>query len=167
MTASQKAATGDEMRFRVAAACDRTQLIRLINAAFAIETFLEGTRTDDERLAAMMTKGSVLVAEDQAGQLLGSVYTEQRGRRGYLGMLAVDPAHQGTGLARRLVQEAENRFRELDCEAVDIVVLSMRPELPPLYRRFGYVETGTGEFTPARALRPGVECHSITMSKRL
>ena len=165
--ASSSTAPNTEIIFRIASPEDAPRLIALINAAFSVEQFIEGTRTDPDRLANMMAKGAILMAEDAANRLLGSVFMEFRGERGYLGMLAVDPAHQGTGLARRLVQEAENRFRELDCEAVDIVVLSMRPELPPLYRRFGYVETGTGEFTPARALRPGVECHSITMSKRL
>jgi hypothetical protein len=44
----------------------------------------------------------------------------------------------------------------------------MRPELLPLYRRFGYVETGIEEeFRPTRALAPGVECHGIKMSKQL
>jgi hypothetical protein len=72
-------------------------LIPLINSAFAIETFLEGTRTDEERLAGMMRKGAILAAEDGAGKLLGCVYTEARGKHGYLGQLAVDPAHQCKG----------------------------------------------------------------------
>ncbi|MGD0345518.1 MAG: GNAT family N-acetyltransferase [Terracidiphilus sp.] len=167
MTADRKDATGNGIRFRVAAASDRPRLIQLINTAFSVETFIEGTRTDDERLAAMMAKGSILVAEDGAGRLLASVYTERRGKRGYLGMLAADPARQGEGLGRRMVEAAEERFREQGCEAVDITVLSMRPELPPIYRRFGYVETGTEEFKHSQPLRQGVECHCIVMSKRL
>jgi ribosomal protein S18 acetylase RimI-like enzyme len=85
------------LRIRLATSADRPRLIPLINAAFAIETFLEGTRTDEERLAAMMREGDLLAAEDGAGQLLGCVYTEVRGRRGYLGQLAFDPAHQCKG----------------------------------------------------------------------
>lgn len=158
-------ATG--IRFREAADADRPRLITLINSAFAIETFLEGTRTDEERLAAMMAKGTILVAEDGDGRLLGSVYTERRGARGYLGMLAVDPARQSPGLARRLVEAAEDLFRRQGYEAVDIVVLSLRPELPPIYRRYGYIETGTEPFKPSQPLRPGLECHGIVMSKRL
>ena len=152
---------------RPATAADRMRLIPLINSAFSIETFLEGTRTDEDRLAAMMRKGEILVAENGAGQLLGCVYTEVRGARGYLGQLAVDPASQGTGLARRIVAAAEDSLRRQGCEAVDITVLNMRPELPPIYRRFGYVETGTGEFHPSRPLKSGVECHCILMSKQL
>jgi predicted N-acetyltransferase YhbS len=153
--------------FRVADAADGPRLIPLINAAFSIETFMEGTRTDEERLAAMMEKGSILVAEDGSSQLLACVYTEVRGARGYLGQLAVEPAHQGLGLARRIVAAAEEHLRRQGCEAVDIMVLSLRPELPPIYRRFGYVETGTEEFHPSQALKSGAACHGIVMSKGL
>ena len=167
MTADRRDAAQGEIRFRVAAAIDRPRLIQLINAAFSVETFIEGTRTDDQRLAAMMAKGSILVAEEVDGRLLVSVYIERRGKRGYLGMLAVDPGRQGEGLGRRMVGAAEERFRRQGCEAVDITVLSMRPELPPIYQRFGYAVTGTEEFKHSQPLRPGVECHCIVMSKQL
>jgi len=159
--------TAPDLGIRPAVAADRPRLIPLINSAFAIETFLEGSRTNDEQLAAMMAKGAILLAEDASGCLLGSVYTELRGACGYLGMLAVDPARQGSGVARRLVAAAEDRFREQGCEAIEIVVLSLRPDLPPIYERFGFVEIRREEFTPVRSLRPGFECHGIVMSKKL
>jgi ribosomal protein S18 acetylase RimI-like enzyme len=155
------------LQFRPATLADSERLVPLINAAFSIETFLEGTRTDSPRLGAMMKKGSILLAEDPSGQLLACVYTELRGNRGYLGQLAVSPAHQGSGLARRLVAAAEDRFRALGCHAVDITVLSLRPELPPIYRRFGYIETGTEEFGPSRTLKSRADCHCIVMTKQL
>jgi len=155
------------LRVRLATAADVSRLTPLINSAFSIETFLEGTRTDEERLAAMMRKGEILVAENGSGQLLGCVYSEVRGARGYLGQLAVDPACQGAGLGSLIVRAGEDQLRRLGCEAVDIAVLSMRPELLPVYRGFGYIETGTEEFRPSRPLKPGVECHCIVMSKQL
>ena len=51
---------------RLATEADRPRLIPLINSAFAIETFLEGTRTDEECLAGMMQKGTILAAENAA-----------------------------------------------------------------------------------------------------
>jgi hypothetical protein len=36
-----------------------------------------------------------------------------------------------------------------------------------IYRRFGYVETGTEEFIRARPLKDGLGCHCIVMSKKL
>ena len=115
-----------------------------------------------------MQAGAILLAEDSSGQLLACVSTEVHGVRGYLGQLAVDPAHQGKGLGHLMVKAAEEHLRTEGCEAVDITVLSMRPELLPLYRRFGYVETGVVEnFRPVRQLAPGVQVHGIKMSKTL
>jgi predicted N-acetyltransferase YhbS len=161
--------TAKKIQFRDAVPADRAQLIPLINTAFSIESFFEsdGTRTDEERLRAAMQKGSILVAESADGKLLASIYMERRGRRGYLGMLAVKQARQREGIGRQIVEAAEDRFRQAGCEAVDITVLSPRTELPPIYRRFGYVETGTEEFKSPRPLRSGVACHCIVMSKRL
>jgi ribosomal protein S18 acetylase RimI-like enzyme len=155
------------LRIREATAADRPRLVSLINSAFSIESFIGGTRTDNQQLAAMMEKGAVLMAEDASGCLLASTYMERRGPRGYLGMLAVAPAHQGKGLAHRIVQAAEDHLRRQGCQAVDITVLSLRAELLPIYRRFGFVETGTDEFHTTRPLAPGVKCHCIVMSKQL
>lgn len=165
--AIQSGKGGAQLRIREATAADCPRLIPMINAAFAVETFFDGTRTDDARLTSMMRKGAILIAEDGNGDLLASVYMETRGARGYLGMLAVDPTHQGRGLARLMMEAGEGRFRRMGCEAVDITVLNLRTELPPLYHRLGYAETGTEEFHPSTPLKPGVECHCIVMSKRL
>jgi ribosomal protein S18 acetylase RimI-like enzyme len=159
--------TSPALFIRAAAAEDRPRLILLINSAFAIEKFLEGTRTDEPRLAAMMEKGEILLAEGEGSQLLASVYTELRGNRGYMGMLAVHPEHQRVGLGRRLLTAAEERFRQQGCEAVDITVLSLRPELLPIYRHCGFVEAGTEPFVPSRPQRTDLDCHCIVMSKPL
>lgn len=167
MTNDHIEASPIDIRFREATTEDSPRLIELINAAFSIETFLDGTRTNEERLAQTLANGTILVAEDAAGRLLASIYMENRGERSYLGMLAVDPARQREGLGRRLMTEAESRLRAQGCKAVDIVVLNLRPELPPIYQRFGYVITGAEPFKPTRTLKPGMECHGIMMTKQL
>lgn len=152
---------------RLATPADVPAVIALVNSAFAVETFLHGTRTDEERLAEMMRAGHLLVAEEGPGDIAAAVYIELRGARGYFGMLSVDPARQGRGYGRRMVEAAEDFCRTRGCAAMDITVLSLRPELPPLYRKLGYTETGIEEFHPSRPLKPGYECHSIIMSKPL
>ena len=60
------------LRVRLATPADRPRLVELINSAFAIERFIEGTRTSDDDLTGLMAKGSFLIAEDNAGRLLAS-----------------------------------------------------------------------------------------------
>jgi len=154
------------IRVRLATAADAPRVIALVNAAFTVETFVEGTRIDEQRLAEMMRDGNLLVAQDGSGRIAAVVYVEVRGTRGYFGMLAVDPAQQGAGYGRKMVEAAEEFCRDRGCEAIDITVLSLRPELTPFYRKLGYVETGTDAHLSI-PLKPGYECHAILMSKRL
>jgi GNAT superfamily N-acetyltransferase len=146
---------------------DMNAMIAVINAAFVVEDFIEGTRTDSANMTEMMHKGEFLLAEDGSGKLLASVYTEVRGERGYLGMLAVDPRRQGTGIGRLMVEAAENQCRRRGCRWMDLRVLSPRAELLPFYEKLGYAQIRTEEFRPPRPLRGGIECYGIIMSKPL
>lgn len=166
MTRATRPPRPDEsVSLRVALRADIPALVRLINAAFVVEQFVfEGDRINAEETRAFMETGSFLVAEGADG-FAGCVYLEIRDGRGYLGLLAVDPARQGTGLGRKLVGAAEDYFRNQECCAVDLRVISQRTPLPPFYRRLGYVEIGTAPFSSS--LQPRVPGHYIIMSKRL
>ena len=141
-------------------------MIRVANMAFSVETFLEGTRTDEVRMTAIMQKGEFLVGEE-SGRIVACVYVEARGNRGYFGMLAVDPQFQGQGFGKKMMEAAEQRLRQRGCTHVDISVLSLRSSLVGLYQKHGYSQTGTEEFRPSRPLKPGAVCHSIILSKAL
>jgi ribosomal protein S18 acetylase RimI-like enzyme len=156
----------DQIDIRHARSGDIPALVSVINQAFAIEKFLAGTRTDEERLAATMREGILLLAE-RDGQTLACVYVELRGERAYFGMLAVDPNQQGQGLGKLMTDAAEQYGRNPSCKCMGIGVLSLRPELLPFYRNLGYQETGTEEFRPSRPLQGKVSCHCIVMSKPL
>lgn len=153
---------------RLATVADVLAAIPVVNAAFAIESFLKGTRTDETGITEMMQEGEFLVAgEEESGRVVASVYVENRGERGYLGMLAVEPSWQGSGLGRQMVEAAEQHCRKLGCKHMDIIVLSLRPELLPFYSKLGYTERGTEDFCPSRPLKPGVNCRCILISKAL
>lgn len=153
------------VNIRLAQGADVQALARLINAAFRVEQpFIEGDRINPDGVRAYLEKGKFLLVEDSGG-LVGCVYVELRGDRGYLGLLAVDPPRQGTGLGRKLMDTAENYFRAAGCRAINLRIVSARAPLPAFYRHLGYAETGTAPFAPDVPVK--VPCHYILMSKCL
>jgi GNAT superfamily N-acetyltransferase len=155
----------ESVRIRFAHNADVEPLSALINIAFRVELpFIEGDRINPAGVREYMKKGRFLLAEDSVG-LAGCVYVEVRGDRGYLGLLGVEPRRQGTGLGRKLMDAAEQLFRDAHCVAVDLRIVSARTPLPGFYRHLGYVETGTAPF--AHDVPTKVPCHYIVMSKSL
>ncbi|MGB8476578.1 MAG: GNAT family N-acetyltransferase [Candidatus Acidiferrum sp.] len=155
----------DSECIRFASVDDLGGLTKLINAAFVVERpFLDGERIDDQGTREFFDKGKFLIVEEAPG-IVGCVYCEVRDERGYLGLLAVDPLRQGTGLGRKLMAAAEKYFRDSGCQAVDLRIISPRVPLPLFYRHLGYVEIGTAPFSPSMPIKvPG---HYILMSKHL
>jgi GNAT superfamily N-acetyltransferase len=151
--------------FRKADASEIDPLVNLINTAYLVEQFFkDGPRVDRGRVVALMTRGTFLVADEPSGPA-GCVYVEVRpNRRGYFGLLAVDPRCQGTGLGRRLVQAAEALCREAGCLAIDLRIVNLREELPAFYRRLGYRELGTEPYEDGATKLP---CHFIVMTRDL
>ena len=151
---------------RFATAGDAPQITTVINAAFRIAEgfFIDGNRITQAEVEESLTKGAFLLAETD-GKLNGCVYVEMRGERSYLGLLSVDPTSQQGGLGSRLMIEAERYCRERGSHSMDILIVSLREELPAFYEKRGYVENGT---TPFPADVPTkVPCHFINMSKPL
>jgi GNAT superfamily N-acetyltransferase len=155
----------ESVRIRHAERADVESLAALINIAFRVELpFIDGDRINPEGVRAYMEKGKFLLAEDSSG-LAGCVFAEFRGDRGYLGLLGVEPRRQGTGLGRRLMEAAEELFRDAHCVAIDLRIVSARTPLPGFYGHLGYLETGTAPLPPDAPVK--VPCHFILMSKSL
>lgn len=150
---------------RRAAVADVPEIVRVTNAAYRVEDFfIDGDRTAAAEVQAKLgsATGGFVVIDAPGGGLAASVYVERRGTRTYFGMLSVDPAHQGTGLARRLIEAVEAHARAAGSVALDIDVVNLREELPAFYARLGFTPTGTAPFANPRATRPA---HLITMTR--
>jgi GNAT superfamily N-acetyltransferase len=155
----------NDLQLRFASDGDAQAIAALVNAAFKVERFfIDGDRISPETVRQMLRTGKFLLAEEGSA-LIACVYVELRGQRGYFGLLAVDPARQGAGLGRKMVAEAEDYARAAGCAFMDLLIVNLRAELPPFYRRLGYVETGSEPF-PADA-SPRQPCHFVKMSKPL
>lgn len=137
----------------------------LVNSAFAVERFFkDGDRTNPEQVRRMMAEGTFLLLVD-GDSPLACVYVRLGGERAYIGLLAVRPTGQNKGVGKRMMREAESYARAAGCKFADLRTVSLRTELPPLYRRLGYTETGTEPADVIPDLKQPV--HFIWMSKAL
>lgn len=155
------------MNFRFAEESDLPALEAMINAAFEIEqSFKLEPRLDPEHTRDYFINGRFLLAEDDAG-LAGCVYVELKGETAYLGLLSVDPSRQKTGLGRRLSVAAEDFARASGAHRMELTVVNLRTDLPPFYRRLGYVEVGEEPMPEEWARRINRPCHFIRMARSL
>ena len=151
--------------YRDAKESDVDAIVRVVNTAFLVEQFfIERDRTNPETVRDLMKKGKFLIAED-GPSLVACAYLQISGDRGYFGMLSVDPSRQRMGVGRQIVAAAEKYFRDAGCKFSDLKIVNVRTDLQVLYRRLGYVQTGTAVYddpTPTK-----IPVHFIAMSKSL
>ena len=118
------------------------ELSTLINSAYRGDSsrkgwtteagLLDGQRTDPFTLKKLIDdEGSViLIAQDEdSDKIYGCVNLKNQLQRCYLGMLTVDPALQGKGLGKQLLEEAEAFAGFWDCTEIFMTVISVRTEL--------------------------------------
>ena len=107
---------------------------------------LGGQRTDVAALAESLADPAhlLLVAVDPDGALAGCVDVADRGEGlAYLGLLTVDPAGQGRGLAKQLIDRAEaEAATRFAATRMEMTVIRHRAELIAYYERRGYRLTG-------------------------
>ena len=153
------------MKIRAATRDDAASVAALVTLAYRVEAFfVDGDRTNPNEVTRRLERGDFLMLEDD-GVLIGCVYVEVRGERGYFGMLSIDPLRQRQGLGAVLVDAAEKWCSQNGCRVVEIEVVNLRTELPPFYRRLGYVDEGTRPVPdPERCKLP---CHFVVMTKDL
>ena len=149
---------------REAGPADADRIAALVNRAFSAESWFKSRTAPMHTGAGVVGKGVFLLLEEDT-RLLACVYLEPRGDRVYLGMLSVEQDVQGRGIGRRMMQQAEDFARRAGHVAIDLRIVHVREELPPYYRKLGYVESGT---EPAPDF-PGVKIpiHFVLMSKSL
>jgi ribosomal protein S18 acetylase RimI-like enzyme len=143
------------MTLEIATMADVAAIVGLVESAFRGHAsragwtteadLLDGRRTGpDEISAALAHPGQrILIERDPVGGLLASVVLKRDGDAAWLGMLAVRPTRQGSGLGRQVVAEAERWAREnWQASRMRMTVIVQREELIAWYERRGYRRTG-------------------------
>ncbi len=136
------------LTIREANPADQPTLMRIINAAFAVEKLAapgqpaikNEERLTEAELQDYASRGTFLLAEDchPVAAVFVQPQPDVRPHAGFLGLLAVDPGHQRHGLGRRMTAAAEQWLAAHNCRFVELDTLDVRPELAPVYQAMGY-----------------------------
>tara|TARA_R110002096_G_scaffold434832_5_gene658240 strand:- start:43787 stop:44278 length:492 start_codon:yes stop_codon:yes gene_type:complete len=144
---------------------DLNAIVALINEAYVVEShFITGPRIAAEEVAASIAAEEVVALRDRE-VVIATAHMAVHQRTGHLGLISVHPKMQGQGLGRRIIEIAESLAIVRGATQMQLEVVNLREELPPFYRKLGYVETGTAPFDdPKPTLLP---VHFVTMGKPL
>jgi len=72
------------------------------------------------------------------GAIAGSCMAGYDGHRGWIYYLAITPALQRKGLARKLVQHAENVLSRLGCPKINLMVRNTNDQAIQFYHKIGF-----------------------------
>jgi ribosomal protein S18 acetylase RimI-like enzyme len=93
-----------------------------------------------ERVAREITRDTAVFLVAEVGdRLAGVVFATHDGRKGWVNRLAVAPAFQRMGLARRLVREVERRLESRGIEITSALIESENETSIAFFRAIGYV----------------------------
>ncbi len=81
---------------------------------------------------------TLLVHAAEPGRVTGTLMVGYDGHRGWMYYLASDPAARGGGIARALVQRAEEFLRAQGCPKVELMVRGTNAAALGFYDRLGY-----------------------------
>lgn len=160
------------LSFRFATADDAPAIVALVESAYRGDDsrrgwtteadLLGGQRTDEAMVREVIARPGALVILAFRGERLVACCELQGPRtdgpsadaphgcapaatrdHAYFGMFAVDPTLQGGGVGRAVLAEAERvAATEWHASALEMTVITLRPELIAWYERRGYARTG-------------------------
>jgi predicted N-acetyltransferase YhbS len=155
------------MLIRSALKKDADSLVALLREAYANERDYFPDEFVSEVAKAFASSDTLLVAEDDGGQLLGCVcaYRErQPDGSGRIGLLAVRDGAGRRGVGGQLMESAEAHLGTQGCAALSIGVLDFKPRwLREWYERLGYTFMGIGRLN----VQPLKRCRLAVLQKRL
>lgn len=134
---------------------DATAITTLLNSAYRGESSKNGWTTE-----AYLIEGEIRCDEDMVKEVMqqpnnvllkytetentitGCVNLQQHSNKVYLGMFAVSPLLQNSGIGKQLLLAAEEYAKHINCNCIYMSVISKRTELINWYNRHGYIDTG-------------------------
>ena len=158
------------MKIRIALPDEAARLAALINEAFIVEAFFKiGNRTSAEEIGRLMTDGGeflVIGRQFREREVAGCLYLKCGELRAYFGMLSIDPADQGKGLGKQLIEAAEARAWDRGCRFMDIHIVNLRDRTARVLPASRVSGAGHAAIFRSRACQPAVPLHRHVESAR-
>ena len=121
---------------KTAAAEDEQAVVALWRACDLVTSYNDPVA--DFRFAKAGPSSDVLVAVDDAGEVVGSVMVGHDGHRGWLYYVAARPASRSNGVGRRMVQAAEHWLRQRGVVKVQLMVRETNTKVVSFYEHLGF-----------------------------
>ncbi len=115
---------------------DRVAVLELWDRCGLTRPWNDGGAEIDRKL--VWDPSMLIVAVDESDAISGTVMIGYDGRRGWVNYMAVMPERRGSGLGRRLMEEAETRLVDLGCPKLNLQVRGDNLGAVQFYRRLGY-----------------------------
>ena len=130
-----------DVSLRPAEPADAERLAQIVEAAYSpyVERIGARPRPMDDDYGELVARGVLTVAE-RGGEPIGLVALEESDGRFEVDNLAVDPAHQGTGAGRALLEHAEAEALRAGFDSIHLFTHETMTESLSLYEAIGYVE---------------------------
>ncbi|AXI02874.1 GNAT family N-acetyltransferase [Aquirhabdus parva] len=150
-------------KIRIATLADAFEIATLVNAAYRPKSdqagwthesnLISGSRTSYDQIIEIIQKNdSIILVGIHDTKIYACVHIEKTDDHCYIGMLAVAPASQDSGLGKEMLNRAEQfAIDYFSAEKFVMIVLSARHELISFYIRRGYQKTGTSMDYPLSA----------------
>lgn len=139
------------LTFRRATSADVAAIEALVNDAYRAEgrgwtserALVTGKRIDVAQLQALLqTPDLRLVVACHGAEIVSCILVEPAGADAHIGLFAVAPAHQASGIGARFLTHAEQLAQESGARRAVMQVVTQRSDLIAFYERRGYRRTG-------------------------
>jgi ribosomal protein S18 acetylase RimI-like enzyme len=130
-----------EVSLRPASERDAASVGELVRSAYGhyVDRLGRPPRPMTDDYADVVGESDVTVAE-RDGVIVGAIVLQVDDEGFVVDNVAVDPAHQGTGVGRALLEFAEAEARRAGYDSIYLYTHELMTENQALYERIGYVE---------------------------
>ena len=86
----------------------------------------------------LKVRPDLFLVAHESNRIIATVMAGYEGHRGWINYLAVHPDYQGSGVGRRMMDEAEIRLRAEGCPKINLQVRRTNDGVIAFYKRIGY-----------------------------